>query len=186
MKEINFKAERAEAVPCSNKQCHNWDNTFEQNCSGDIAGDPAPVTCDGYIPVKTSEDLPEIKKIEVNNGHLDIQMVDEKGILQNFINEIVKIFQKVGGINYCGWTVTHKKTGEQYELIIQNKNGKTPAELKEEAYKRLIEVEKHLEATLKQLEICHKMNPEEPCSVYETWFKAKQFLEAPNDNQHSL
>ena len=92
-----------------------------------------------------------IKKVEVNDGKLDIQMVDEKGILQNFINEIVKIFQQSGGINYCGWTITHKKSGEQYELIIQNKSGKTPSELKEEAENRLNKAENKLTRILSAL-----------------------------------
>jgi DNA-directed RNA polymerase subunit L len=129
--------------------------------------------------MKTPEEMPAVKKIEVNDGKLDIQMVDEKGILQNFINEIVKIFFKSGGINYCGWTITHKKSGEQYEVIIQRKSGKTPSELKEEAAHRLIEATR----ILNNIKDYYK-HPKKYGGAWPEWFEAEinEFLESRNES----
>jgi hypothetical protein len=49
---VNYQDERIEGVPCANRSCDDYDETFEQNCSGcsEKNGDPAVIKCPDYKP----------------------------------------------------------------------------------------------------------------------------------------
>jgi hypothetical protein len=48
--EVNYQDERIECIPCCNKECPFYDETFEQNCCGTINDEPTPYKCLIYEP----------------------------------------------------------------------------------------------------------------------------------------
>jgi hypothetical protein len=104
-----------------------------------------------------------IKSLEIEEDKINMTLVDPNGTLQCFVNEMVSILKEVGGVNYCGWTVVQKETGEQYEFLIQKKTGKTPSEMVAEA-KKLLEGFSYVD-------------PDEPMAerIQKAW-KVKEFL----------
>ena len=68
----------------------------------------------------------------------------EHPLIQEIAKIFVDTFKGSGGINYVGCTVTDKRDGETYELIMQKKSGKTPSEVNEDLKARIAELERTL------------------------------------------
>lgn len=88
---------------------------------------------------------PEIKEINIKPGETNIIM--KYPGLQEFVKNVMDFFQEARGINYVSFTAESEEHG-QFEIIIQRKNGKTPAEINSEL-KRII---KQLEKTISDMQ----------------------------------
>ena len=50
-----YESERSERIPCNNKECQYWNQTYEEHCDGTIYGEPAVCYCKKYCPEMKEE-----------------------------------------------------------------------------------------------------------------------------------
>lgn len=91
--------------------------------------------CQSYV--EKIQALEEALEITIKHEHTDDGikqvMTAKRGVLGLFGASLMALYRDHKGANYIAYDLTDGDTGEDYELVMQRKAGKTPSELRDEA-----------------------------------------------------
>lgn len=129
---------------------------------GDIIRINAPVA--GFGPLKTEGIRPPapepsgnmLTRYEFNDGVVNVEIEDVQNIMLAISEMMMKWFTSFGGVNYVELKLANKDVEPEFVFTLQRREGKTPAEMRDEAEARAVTAEARvaeLEAQLREREV---------------------------------